>query len=75
MKKIDFTERQIFEILCEARANSLDDVARIHNITTATICAWRAKFGRSGAEDIKRLRHLKGDHARRQRLVAKSAAP
>ena len=71
MKKMDFTESQIVKILCEARWTSIDDVARKHNITEATIYAWRSKFGRLGAEDVNRLRHLKAEHARRQRLVAK----
>lgn len=71
MKKVVFTESQIVEILCEARGKSVDDVARRHNITEATIYAWRSKFGRLGAEDVKRLRHLKTEHARRQRLLAK----
>jgi Transposase len=73
MKRKEFTERQIAEILCEARSNSVDDVARNHNITAATIVAWHTKFGELSAEDIKRLRHLTNGHARRQRLVAKSA--
>jgi putative transposase len=73
MKRMEFTERQIVEILGEARSNAVDDVARNHNITAATICAWRAKFGQLGAEDIKRLRRLTNEHARRQRLVAKNS--
>jgi putative transposase len=71
MKKMDFTESQIVKILCEARLTSVKDVARKHNITEATIHAWRGKFGELGAEDVKRLRHLKHEHARRQRVVAK----
>lgn len=69
MKKIDFTENQIVKILCEARLTSVSDVARKHNITEATINAWRGKFGELGAEDVKRLRHLKIEHAKRQRSV------
>jgi putative transposase len=60
------------EILREARSNSVDDVARDHNITAATICAWRMKFGALGAEDVKRMRHLKSEHAKRQKLIAKN---
>jgi putative transposase len=74
MKKIDFTESQIVKILCEARLTSVMDVARKHNITEATISAWRGKFGELGAEDVKRLRHLKIEHVRRQRSVAKSTS-
>jgi putative transposase len=71
MKAMEFTESQIVEVLCKARSNSIDDVARNYKITVATICAWRTKFGELGAEDIKRMRHLKKQHAKRQRLVAK----
>ncbi len=71
MKKIDFTESQIVKILSETRWTPINDVARKHRITEATIYAWRSKFGELGAEDVKRLRHLKTEHARRQRLVAK----
>jgi putative transposase len=67
MNKMEFTESQIVKILCEARLTAVNDVARKHNISEATILAWRGKFGELGAEDVKRLRHLKHDHARRQR--------
>ena len=69
MKSVEFTESQIVQILCEARLEPVNDVARRHNITEATIHAWRGKFGQSGAEDIKRMRHLKNEQARRQRLT------
>lgn len=69
MKSVEFTESQIVQILCEARLRPVNDVARKHNITEATILAWRGKFGQSGAEDIKRMRHLKNEQARRQRLT------
>jgi len=71
MKRMEFTESQIVKILSEARWTPVNDVARKHNITEATIHAWRGKFGQLGAEDIKRLRHLKTAHARRQKLAAK----
>ena len=72
MKRMEFTESQIVKILCEARWAPINDVARKHNITEATIQAWRGKFGQMGAEDIKRLRHLKTAHVRRQKLAAKA---
>jgi putative transposase len=72
MKRMDFTESQIVKILCETRWTPVNDVARKHNITEATIHAWRGKFGQLGAEDIKRLRHLKTAHASRQKFLAKA---
>jgi putative transposase len=71
MRKMEFTESQIANILCEARSTSVSAVARKHNITAATICAWHGKFGRLGAADIKRLRRLKNEHALRQRSAIK----
>jgi hypothetical protein len=72
MKRKEFTERQIVEILFEAQSSAVDDVARNHNITAATICAWRSKFSHLRAEEIKRLRHLKSEHVRLQRVPARS---
>lgn len=70
MKKApDYTESQIVEILREARSTSVNDVAIKHNVSEAAIYAWHNKFGQLGAEEIRRLRHLKLDHAKRQRLV------
>ena len=68
MKKMDFTESQIVKILFEARLASVNEVAMKHNISEGTILAWRAKFGQLGAADIKRLRHLKHAHVRRQKF-------
>lgn len=73
MKKLEFTESQIVKILCEARSTSVNDTARKHNITEATIHAWHGKFGQLGPEEVKRLRHLKSAHARRLRSVVKGA--
>lgn len=63
------TESQIAEILREARQTSINAVAARYNVSEAAIYAWHAKFGHLGAEEIKRLRHLKLQHARRQRFV------
>ena len=70
MKKApDDTESQIVEILREARSTSVNDVAVKHNVSEAAIYAWHNKFGGLGAEEIRRLRHLKSQHARRQRSM------
>lgn len=74
MKQRDFTERQIVEILSEARQTSVGEVARKHRVTEATITAWLGKFGRLGAEDIKGLRHLKFAQARRKGAAVRAQA-
>jgi putative transposase len=68
-KPIKHTDTAIAQILREARMTSVNEVVTKYNVSEATIYAWRAKFGQSGAEEIKRLRHLKLQHARRQRLA------
>jgi putative transposase len=62
----EFTESQIVEILREARLTSAAEVALKHHITEATIHSWFGKFGRLGAEEVKRLRHLKIAQIRRR---------
>jgi hypothetical protein len=66
-KSIEHTETQIAQILREARSTSINEAAIRYNVSEAAICAWHAKFGRLGPEEIKRLRNLKLDHARRKR--------
>jgi hypothetical protein len=68
-KAIEYTETQIAEFLREVRSTSVNDVAAKHNLSEAAIYAWHYKFGQLGAEEIKRLRHLKLGHARRRRFV------
>ena len=68
-KPTEHTENQIAEILREARKTSINEVATKYNVSEAAIYAWHGKFGQLGGEQIKRLRHLKLQHARRQRSV------
>jgi putative transposase len=68
-KPIKYTESQIAEILREARMTSIGEAATKYRISETAIYAWRTKFGQSGPDDIKRLRHLKLAHARHQRFV------
>jgi hypothetical protein len=66
-KFIEHTETQIAQILSESRSTSVNEAAIKHGVSAATICSWHTKFGRSGPEEIKRLRNLKMAHARRKR--------
>jgi hypothetical protein len=68
-KATEYTESQIAEILREAHRTSVHDVAIKRGVSEAAIYAWDGKFGQLGAEEIKRLRHLKLAHARRQRFA------
>ena len=66
-KFIEHTETQIAQILGESRRTSINEAAIKYNVSEAAICAWHTKFGLSGPAEIKRLRNLKMEHARRKR--------
>lgn len=66
-KFIEHTETQIAQILSESRRTSVNEAATKYAVSAAVICAWHTKFGRSGPEEIKRLRNLNMAHARRKR--------
>jgi hypothetical protein len=66
-KPIKHTESQIEAILGAARRSSIKEAAAQYNVSEAAIHAWQVKFGELPAEEIKRLRHLRLDHAQRQR--------
>jgi uncharacterized protein YjcR len=67
-KPIEHSESQIEEILGAARRYPIKEVASKYQVSEAAIHAWHAKFGESPAREIKRLRHLRLDHARRRRF-------
>lgn len=46
------------------------DVCRRHGISSATFCAWKAKFGGMDVSDVKRLRALEEENAKLKRLCA-----
>jgi putative transposase len=57
MKKSRFTESQIMAILKQHEAGmSIPDLAREHNISSASIYQWRAKYYGMDASMMKRLK-------------------
>jgi len=71
MKKSRFTDSQIMAILKQHEAGMpIADLAREHNVSTATIYQWRAKFGGMDAAMIKRLKELEAKNARLKRMYA-----
>jgi putative transposase len=70
MKKTRFTDEQMVKILREADHTPVSEVAKKHGVSTATIYAWRKRFGQLEALDVKRLRQLEQENARLKRLVA-----
>ncbi len=70
MKKSRFREEQMVKILREADKRPVAQVARKHGISEQTIYAWRKRFGKLEAVDLKRLRQLEQEKGRLKKLVA-----
>jgi transposase-like protein len=70
MKKSRFSEAQMVRILREADKSPVARVAKKHGISEQTIYAWRKRFGKLAAVDVKRLRQLEQENAKLKKLVA-----
>jgi putative transposase len=71
MKGKRFTEKQIIEILRQYEAGvRMADLCRENDVSSATIYAWKAKYGGTGANESQRLKHLEDENRRLKQLVA-----
>lgn len=71
MKKSRFTDSQIMAILKQHEAGvPVADLSREHNVSTALIYQWRAKFGGMDVSMMKRLKELEAENARLKRMYA-----
>ena len=58
------------KILREADRNPIGEVAKKHGVSDQTIYAWRKRFGKLEAADVKRLRQLEQENGRLKKMVA-----
>jgi len=70
MKKSRFSEDQMVKILRETDKSPVAQVAKKHGVSEQTIYAWRKRFGKLEAVDVKRLRQLEQENAKLKKLVA-----
>jgi putative transposase len=58
------------KILREADEAPVAEVAKKHGVSDVTIYAWRKRFGKLEAVDVKRLRQIESENARLKKLLA-----
>jgi putative transposase len=74
VKKTRFTEAQIVAILKELDAGvPAAELARKHGIHANTIRLWRDKYGGMETSDLARLRQLRDENRRKDRIIARMA--
>ncbi len=73
MKKIRYSETQIFKILKEAEAGTpVPNLCRTYGMSSASFYKWRSKYGGMEASDMNRLKELEEENRRLKKMYADS---
>ena len=71
MKKSRFTDSQIMNILKDAQNGvPVAELCRTHGISSATLSAWRSKYGGMDASMISELKALQEENRRLKKMYA-----
>ncbi len=70
MKKSRFSEEKMVKILRETDKAPVAQVVKKYGVSEQTVYAWRKRFGKLEAVDVKRLRQLEQENAKLKKLVA-----
>jgi len=71
VQKTRFSEEQIIAVLREQEAGmKTADVCRKHGISSATLYAWKAKYGGMDVSQARKLKVLEEENGRLKRLLA-----
>ena len=73
MKRKRFSDEQIIAILREQEAGvATADLCRKHGMSSASLYAWKAKYGGMDVSDALKLRALEAENGKLKRLLAES---
>src|SRR3546814_736858 len=71
VRKTRFSEEQIIAVLREPEGGmKTADVCRKHGFSSATLYAWKAKYGGMDVSQARKLKVLEEENARLKRLLA-----
>ena len=71
MRKTRFTEPQIMAVLRQAEGGvAVPELCREHGISSATLYAWKAKYGGMDVSQARKLKVLEEENGRLKRLLA-----
>ncbi len=71
MRKTRFSEDQIIAVLREQEGGmKTADVCRAHGISSATLYAWKAKYGGMDVSQARKLKVIEEENGRLKRLLA-----